>query len=214
MMRDKGAAPLTMKQDFLFEEAMDNKKKKPRDFVCDIMTPEQRRLQTMKKPMKTTDNDALAMAAVMARVKETREKPFNSKSVAELIEHSHLGTPLEQFNIGIELEQKIRETVSSLVSKAFGRADETYSMVSRLNNKINNLDALYKTDSDRLSELSRLDKQVERLGINILNSVSRVDTCEDCIDKLTNRITWLDSESNKRIKFLEKDQKALRDWVE
>jgi hypothetical protein len=49
----------------------------------------------MKKPMKTTDNDALAMAAVMARVKETREKPFNSKSVAELIEHSHLGTPLE-----------------------------------------------------------------------------------------------------------------------
>jgi hypothetical protein len=87
-------------------------------------------------------------------------------------------------------------------------------MVSRLNNKINNLDALYKTDSDRLSELSRLDKQVERLGINILNSVSRVDTCEDCIDKLTNRITWLDSESNKRIKFLEKDQKALRDWVE
>ena len=78
-------------------------------------------------------------------------------------------------------------------------------MVSRLNTKINNLDALYKTDSDRLTGLSRLDKQVERLGANFLNAINRVETVEDCIDKQTNRLSYIDSEQSKRIKFIELD---------
>jgi len=35
-------------------------------------------------------------------------------------------------------------------------------MVNRLNNKISSLENLFKTDSERLSELARLDKQVSR----------------------------------------------------
>ena len=62
-------------------------------------------------------------------MKLTREKDFSQASIAELIEFSHMGTPVEQWNIGIELEQKMREVTASLVHKAFQKAEETYHMV-------------------------------------------------------------------------------------
>lgn len=46
-------------------------------FVVDIMTPEQRRLQVLKKPVSNQQNDVLALQAVYSRVQATREKPFD-----------------------------------------------------------------------------------------------------------------------------------------
>jgi hypothetical protein len=40
-----------------------------------------------------------------------------------------MGTPIEQYNIGIEMEQILREMISDLVSKAYQKAGETYAMV-------------------------------------------------------------------------------------
>ena len=49
----------------------------------------------MKKDTKKVDNEGLALQGVHERVTATREKPFASKTIAELIEHSHMGTPIE-----------------------------------------------------------------------------------------------------------------------
>jgi hypothetical protein len=65
-------------------------------------------------------------------VKETRSKHFDQRTMAELIEFSHMGTPIEQFNIGVEIEQRVREVVSDLVTKAFNKSAETFAMVNRL----------------------------------------------------------------------------------
>ena len=67
----------------------------------------------------------------------------------------------------------MRKTVSQVVEKAFGKADQCYEMVRRLDKKLCTLDELYKTDSARLTELARLDKHVERLG--------------NCLVELTNK---------------------------
>jgi hypothetical protein len=74
-----------------------------------------------------------------------------------------MGRETEQFNIGIELEQRIRTSISAMIAKAFTRSDETLAMVNRVQTKVNNLDALYKTDSDRLTELARVAKQIDRV---------------------------------------------------
>jgi len=114
----------------------------------------------MKRKENKKDTEGLALAAVHDRVKETRKKPFNQRTIAELIEFSHMGLPIEQYDIGVEIEQLVRETVSDLVTMAFHKSDQTFMMVNRLNNKISSLENLFKTDSERLSELARLDKQV------------------------------------------------------
>jgi len=103
-----------------------------------------------------------------------------------------MGTPTEQFDIGSELETIVRETVSSVITVAFNKSDETYLMCSRLDAKLNNLDALFKTDSDRLAELSRLDKQVERISAHNVENRSKMESFMACIDSLTTRITYLD----------------------
>lgn len=59
-----------------------------------------------------------------------------------------------------------------------------------MNQKLSNLDALYKNDSERLTELSRLDKQVERISNKFVNMVNKMDTFDQCIDKLTHRISY------------------------
>lgn len=84
--------------------------------------------------------------------------------MAELLEWSHLGHATEQYQIGLQIEAKVRETVSLLVARAFTRTDETYAIVNTLSKKLQQLHDMYKTDSERLGELSRLDKQVERIA--------------------------------------------------
>jgi hypothetical protein len=39
--------------------------------------------------------------------------------MAELLEWSHMGKPGDQYNIGIEMEQIMREMISTLVMNAF-----------------------------------------------------------------------------------------------
>ena len=68
--------------------------------------------------------------------------------------------------------------MSEVVSKAFGKADQTFEMVRRLDKKLLNLEGLYKTDSARLTELARLDKHVERLGNNVMCLLTKMDTCD------------------------------------
>ena len=47
-----------------------------------------------------------------------------------------MGHPTEQFNIGLEVESKVREMVSMLVARAFTRSDETYAIVNTLSKKL------------------------------------------------------------------------------
>ena len=53
---------------------------------------------------KKLNEDEFALKAVKERVEFTRKKAFSSRTVAELIEFSHMGHPTEQFNIGVEIE--------------------------------------------------------------------------------------------------------------
>ncbi len=68
-----------------------------------VMTPEERRLASLKKG-KVDHSGEYALQAVHERIEMTRLKPFAARSIAELIEFSHMSGPIEQFNIGIEFE--------------------------------------------------------------------------------------------------------------
>lgn len=83
----------------------------------------------------------------------------------------------------MELEQVIRDMISMLVMNAFNKQDETSAIVSKLNIKLQQMDALYKTDSERLSELSRVSKVIDRLGKSYGDMILRTETLEACIDK-------------------------------
>ena len=130
--------------------------------ILNIQTPEMTK-QLAALPKNGETYDEIALQAVLDRVEYTRSKKFSTRSIAELIEYSHMGRETEQFNIGIELEQRIRTSISAMIAKAFTRSDETLAMVNRVQTKVNNLDALYKTDSDRLTELARVAKQIDRV---------------------------------------------------
>ena len=70
-----------------------------------ISTPEMARLKALAPNKKVVIcEDEIALQAVRDRVEETRSKKFSARSFAELIEFSHMGLPVEQYNIGIEME--------------------------------------------------------------------------------------------------------------
>ena len=77
------------------------------------------------RPEKLLEHDQMQLQAIKNRVAITQLKPFNQKTIAEMIEWSHMGKPGDQYNIGVEIEQRIRETVSVLVMNAFNKQDET-----------------------------------------------------------------------------------------
>lgn len=102
--------------------------------------------------------------------------------------------------------------MSEIVNKAFDKTEETYKVVTRLSQKLNQLDALYKTDSHRLSELCRLDKQVDRLN-DVWNQLSqRSESTEDSIAKVNQRITFEQNVQKNRCKVIESDVVKVKEF--
>ena len=178
----------------------------------DIITPEMTRMIN-SRPDKLLEHDTMHLQQIKSRVVVTSQKKFNSKTIAELIEWSHMGKPFDQYNIGVELEQVIRDMISMLVMNAFNKQDETSAIVSKLNIKLQQMDALYKTDSERLSELSRVSKVIDRLGKSYGDMILRTETLEACIDKQTMRLTNFDEAMKKKFVELQVDMVAVKDHI-
>ena len=67
---------------------------------------------------------------------------------------------------------------------AFVKTDETFEMVNRLNSRFTNMGAMFKHDSDRLSDLGRIDKTVARMSSYMEEQRSKQESFMSGLDKL------------------------------
>jgi hypothetical protein len=60
-----------------------------------IMTPEMTKIKVLNEKREAIKFDEIALQGILDRVNHTREKPFSTKTIPELIEFSHMGKPTE-----------------------------------------------------------------------------------------------------------------------